>query len=259
VLGPPDSGTNLLGSLLKLNFPKMTIRAADKLVFKHSIPQQGADKFVQNLLNALGNAKGNALGNAHVIVMTRSPVSQLGSWLKAPYLFSECVDKFVNNSMSDQHCQPDLHRVGREDLDLGSAGDLPAQFDSVSDIYNQYMHFYEELGSQDFGLSSVTLVAYEDLVLSVEGAMSAIADRTGWKIDGQVKADLESAKSHGDSNGWKEAVEKIQHRTYLASIDEDQRARFCAGLDTGPWREWQESRHENPFVQSRIPYWSDCS
>jgi len=78
----------------------------------------------------------------------------------------------------------------------------------------------------------------------------------GWEVHHDVK--VKDTDSSGDGNGLSSAVEKLQHRDYLADITTEELNRFCAGLSSKPWHKWAETNHPNQFVDGSFTYWSDC-
>merc|ERR1719343_1213360 len=163
----------------------------------------------------------------------RSPVSQLTSWIKAPYFLDECVRAFQSGKPAS--CKKGYRMAPWYYKEKPVKWDFGDSFTSISDVYSRYLRFYKYIQEHKLDLlggcfKSVTLMTYEDLVLNTEKKIAEAIQNMGWSSTGEFQDYVDSAKIEL-GNGKLTAIKKIQQRTYLTNLTRDDRARFCSGVD----------------------------
>ena len=88
MLGAMDLGTNLLHQVMFDSWPNSVCLVPHTLAWKHAAT--GVDEIYTELSTQLGAEN---LSKTVVLHTMRSPVSQLASWIKAPYDLHKCVDR----------------------------------------------------------------------------------------------------------------------------------------------------------------------
>ena len=93
VLGAFDSGTNLLHQMMFRSWPDSVCLVQPSFVWKHAAT--GVEDIYNHLRSQLG---AESLRNTVILHTLRSPVSQLASWLRAPYGLTMCVHSLVSKN-----------------------------------------------------------------------------------------------------------------------------------------------------------------
>jgi len=208
LLGPFDSGTNLFRLSVNTNFPQLKDAPVD--VWKHSLSGSNAitTAYQQHMAPL-------PLKSMVLVMMVRSPLSQISSWKKAPYNLGPCVADKAYADMS-KACQARMNCMqglcGEDDPNLPFHS-----FASVADIYNQYLHQYQQLQKEN-KFKHIMLVTYEDLVLNPQDVMKKFAHAMDFVVAEQVVAVDEPSKDHGDPVGRAEALAKLKSRPWLAEM-----------------------------------------
>eukprot|EP00403_Amphidinium_massartii_P010027 CAMPEP_0178410246 /NCGR_PEP_ID=MMETSP0689_2-20121128/20879_1 /TAXON_ID=160604 /ORGANISM="Amphidinium massartii, Strain CS-259" /LENGTH=337 /DNA_ID=CAMNT_0020031413 /DNA_START=70 /DNA_END=1083 /DNA_ORIENTATION=+ len=244
MLGPQDSGTNLLHALLRQNYPTQICLIKDA-IWKHA--NSGAESIYKRLHASLGPE----LGNIVLLHTTRSPLSQVASWRKAPYELETCVTKHI--------LKPCAARMSAmEDRAVISAphqNDL-IQFASVMDVYNKYMEEYATLHKLG-GFKDVVAVTYEDMVYSPQQVLEDIVSHFDHVAQpAEFRMISTAAKSHGYAVGREDALKKLQQRTYMTEFSPQLKEKLCGLLD----KDLVQGIVQGQYLEStkRRSYLSDC-
>jgi len=136
LLAPQCAGSEWLDDLLHLNFPEKvyeleTVEHENLLVWKHSLPSRSTARFAKQLVEAFKPDR------VRLLLLSRSPVSQLTSWMHNPHTLEPCVDSFLANEDTCTVLSGNPHHAKVEDY--------PEQVMSIADVYDRYMSFYHEL------------------------------------------------------------------------------------------------------------------
>jgi hypothetical protein len=207
IMGPFDSGTNLLKEMLVRNWVG---EKWQQCLWKHSVSPDPEE--VHNFMQKWCSP------NISVLMMTRSPLAQLASWKKAPYKFKNCL-----NNLSDPCYAP----IGPSRRGPGIEENYQNMTTMMS-TYNSYIRQYKVLLNK--GLKSL-MIAYEDLVMSPEATMNRVAATLGWPERSEIFTPDEPAKSHGQSHGRAEAMMALRARPWLETLSREEQQQFCSGLD----------------------------
>jgi hypothetical protein len=256
LMGPQDSGTNLMMNSLFDVWPERVLQAcqwsslpsqAHCNIYKHS------NDGVNGVYQALQKSIGNDLSDTVLVAMTRSPIAQIASWRKAPYCLKDCVNRdwqqYKNN------CSAPLSAYGCTETDCPPRGHV--EFRTTMDVYNSFMRQYKQLRN-DGRFAAVHLVAYEDLVYSPEEVMAGLQKDLHWPEkpvyleDGPI---TDPAKHSGRAQGRETAIENLKSRTHLKLLGAKAVRILCGLLDDEAVAGLTEGTYEEKV---RYPYIYDC-
>jgi hypothetical protein len=239
ILGMFDSGTNLLGALLKKNlgaemlnqmcpgsnepfFPKCHF-------WKHTPPQ---------------NVNWHDQRGLRMIALVRSPLAQFSSWIKAPYDLHTCMEGV--DWLEDQNitCTVEEWKYGKAEQ---------VKFHGPTEVWNAYTRGYHDLAAEG---ARIKIVEYENLVLNTEEVVRDIGTFLGVQI-GAFQQILEPAKGHGRPVGRELAMRKIRGMAYMKQTpwsDAQKTKGVCQNLDTSMM---EHHRVRVSHSEERL-YKSDC-
>jgi hypothetical protein len=261
LLGPPDSGTHLLVSSLQMNWPGKTQHACesqsvcDVSLWKHSMgPENDIFEHMEGCGNNLcTNKQKTNMSEAVVVIMVRSPISQMASWKKAPYSLKPCYNREWNEL--DEPCWSNTSPLCHDVVE----GCKPwmhvpesIEFDSSVDVYNRYLEEYLELKA-DKRIGDVILVPYEDLVYTPDVELSKIARAMGWEIPGEFRI-LGSKAKTDHSRDRQQALDHLKGRKWLEDAGEKNVLTICGLLNVTALSGISEGTH----TTSPQPYSQDC-
>jgi hypothetical protein len=261
LLGPPDSGTHLLVSSLQMNWPGKTQRACksqsvcDVSLWKHSIgPENDIFEHLAGCGDNLCNKKQKTnMSEAVLVIMVRSPISQMASWKKAPYSLKPCFNKAWNEL--DEPCwsntSPLCHDVVEGCKPWEHVKDS-IEFDSSVAVYNSYIEEYLEL-KKDKRIGDVILVPYEDLVYTPDVELTKIANAMGWDIPGEFRI-LGSKAKADHSRDRQQALNHLKARSWLDDAGKKNVLTICGLLNVTALSGIKEGTH----TTSPQPYYQDC-
>lgn len=251
LLGPPDSGTNLMVKLLQLNLPDhipLGSGALDRIVWKHSLSS------ATDLHGRFARRLGDHLQNTTLLIMVRTPMAQLAAWRRLPYSLEPCFKRAVDlwSTPCFANTKPDFHDItpgvhtNTQYLDSN-------MFDSSMGVYNDYVQQYLDLKSHhDFRY--VFFVSFEDLVLSPRTVVSGVAHLIGAHVpEYSVHVLGDSAKGEA-GHGRAEAIRKLQSRSFLNEIGVSVLPRLCDGIRRRPI----SNITEGTYTENPRPYTRDC-
>eukprot|EP00746_Dinoflagellata_sp_MGD_P159950 gnl/MRDRNA2_/MRDRNA2_86788_c0_seq6.p1 gnl/MRDRNA2_/MRDRNA2_86788_c0~~gnl/MRDRNA2_/MRDRNA2_86788_c0_seq6.p1 ORF type:complete len:362 (+),score=53.85 gnl/MRDRNA2_/MRDRNA2_86788_c0_seq6:113-1198(+) len=253
LLGAFDSGTHLAQVLLKQNFEleweqtcephafaiQPNIKAAHCGVWKHGL--DGANTFFDILRHKNVMPK-----DALVLMLVRSPISQLVSWRNEPWELEECMLQPLGANTS---CKAVLDWPKS-----GVKADGIREFSSAMDVYNKYLSMYQELKSRQKSFGGVALIAYEDLVLTPHETLLDIAHSFGWANPSIIKTEVMKKPAKWHSLERDAAVEKLRMRSYLSKVTSSELQNMCQGINHTLLESFQEGTH----LPVPRPYLKDC-
>ena len=194
ILGMFDSGTNLLGALLKKNLgadvlnqmcPGSDDEGYHCHFWKHTPPQDVP------------------LHDLRLIAIVRSPLAHLSGWIKAAYDLSPCISGI--NWLSDQTRICSL----KAPPGYGTVY-IDRQFNGPTGVWNAYVDGYHNLAEKG---ATIKIVEYENVVLNTEKVVRDIGTFLGVPV-GDFQQIVEPAKAHGAPVGRELAVQHIRDKTY---------------------------------------------
>mmetsp|Transcript_43286 Transcript_43286/g.124108 ORF Transcript_43286/g.124108 Transcript_43286/m.124108 type:complete len:358 (+) Transcript_43286:118-1191(+) len=233
LMGPFDSGTHLMLYSLIANWPQEMIQAClspgaldpgrepqmCRHIWKHSLVDK--DSVYRVLERSMGD-----LRNAVLVLLVRSPVSQVLSWKRDPWDLARCMNRSWEEM--GRPCVANLRAKPPASF-MGITDDADA-FQSTADVYNRYVRLYSDLASEGL-FRDVKIIAYEEMVMSPAKVLDAIAQALDWPrkdpykiLDGSQKNELGTSRAA--------AFAKIRQRTYLAAVGAEGVQRLCEGIDT---------------------------
>lgn len=258
IVGPFDSGTNLMQMLVQRNFPSVVLpchcsEASTPRFWKHS--NSGPLEFK----NAVQRAGLNPAA-VKVIVLLRSPLSQAVSWRKAPYNLEPCTAKLYDRwkfycsariAASVDLCKP------RSPFGLSTDDTRPVGFQNTIEVYNAYVRQYLSLASSGW-FSGVHIVTYEEILYQPEAVIEELARFLEAPMPVNVDICSAPAKGHGNAHGRDLALQMYRQRPWLHSIGGNVRT-FCSLIDMGLLENLTEGKG---FVAElggeALPYSHDC-
>mmetsp|Transcript_5175 Transcript_5175/g.15205 ORF Transcript_5175/g.15205 Transcript_5175/m.15205 type:complete len:304 (-) Transcript_5175:52-963(-) len=220
ILGPEDSGTNLMQYIITSNFDGLiSSQRQDGEIWKHS--NNGADNLYRELAE---NMKDQTFEETAVVMMIRSPVSQICSWKSHPYDMRSCVSRPY--AEMNRPCKPTLSAciAGHPELHR------TVEFSSTVDVYNHYLEQYQQILADKQRFMDVHLFAYEDVVYSPEDVVHVLAKVFGKPVPDVITLPEHSVKG-GAGSGRAKALEKIEKRLYLEQVSNAEKEILCQGLD----------------------------
>lgn len=248
--GTFDSGTNLFVAMAKLNFPAVDWA---KPVWKHSL--SGVDKIL-SVMKAAEESGEPAAKDTLAVVLTRSPVSTLVSWHKAPYQLTSCADRPWEEM--GRPCVGDMKCTGENDEPCDVHFDrYSINFSSTMEAYNAVMRQNQEWKNRKV-FKDVLYITYEDLVRYPETVMQKFGQAMGLSpptVGEQTTITLMEgpAKDHGDATGRLLALEKLDKRSYMQVIPETLHKMVCTGFDRDLLQEFREAT-----LEGHVSYMKDC-
>lgn len=255
LIGPEDSGTNLLSHLIEYNFGRYVevnkFRNGDGLtsllVCKHVWANaSNFQEFVKTRLASFGLHTEDVV----VFMTIRSPISQITSWNKAPYELRKCK----NMTPCEAHVGLKFPCHGRQRW-LKKWRKAWVQFQSIVDVYNMWLKF--ALDVQKFScFKSANIFGYEDMVMNPEKVVLSIARTFDLPAPPNITIPEQPAKRHGRPLNRTAALQKLLARSYLKSLPRQTLRDYCKALDLSLLSEIYEGNfHEE---SARIPYSLDC-
>merc|ERR1719343_98056 len=201
LLGMFDSGTNLLGALLKKNLgadvlnkmcPNSYKEGYHCQFWKHTPPQ---DVNWHDL---------------RLVAIVRSPLAHLSGWLKAPYDLGTCVN-YMTDWLHDQRATCSLRGSHKYN---NVTKYVDRQFHGPSGVWNAYVRGYHDLAAKG---ADIKIVEYENVVMNTEKVVRDIGAFLGVPV-GDFQQLSEPAKAHGNPVGRELAVRHIRDRTYMENL-----------------------------------------
>lgn len=263
LLGPPHTGTKLFTETVHLNWPQQMYQACgspqicDFVVWKHSL-SNASDlnrRFKAKITSSSGTA--NTLYDAQdddvIVIMTRSPISQMVAWHHQPYSLAPCFGRSFKEAGSPcfSNTSPDWHDVV-QGCDVNQHYNKSIEFNSSSDVWNAYYKQYLDMKrSQELG--PVLFVSYEELALFPSVVMRQVAKVMEWPIPEHF-AIFDGIEADGVSSR-NEIVENLTSRSFLKEVTFSERKILCAGLDKSQLVQF----YEDPHTAAHISYEFDCS
>lgn len=268
IVGPFDSGTNLMMMLIKRNFPSVAIPCNGvergchtPMLWKHS--NSGHVAF-RDAVNRLGlNPQ-----DVRVIIVLRSPLSQATSWHKAPYDITPCASRpyFAWGS-------PCSASIGAS-LDLRPTGPCPTHgsymsscrdntalvsFQSTVHLYNAYVQQYVSLASSGW-FKGVHIVAYEEILYHPNAVIEELARFLSAPMPSTIDICSAPAKTHGAAHGRDLALVIYRQRRWVNEIGPQGVQVLCSRLDMRLLANFTEG---NGLIaelgnQQALPYSHDC-
>jgi len=208
ILGPQDSGTNLLSTLIVNNFAGLKSShcvSHSECLWKHSLAGGAANIYEE----APEKLKPQKIEETSAVMVVRSPLSQIVSWKNMPYDMDRCVSR-------------PYERMNESCSALGDS------FNSTVEIYNHYVQQYRQIHAVGKFMNA-HLFSYEDMVYSTEEVIHVLAMLLGKPMPDVMYTGERSAKEGG--SGRMQAKAKIENRLYLNGISTPQQAILCQGLD----------------------------
>lgn len=259
LLGPPGTGTNLMVASLNLNWPAETLSACksnkscDTQIWKHSV--SSADELF-HAMNQWTYAEDSSMSKALVLIMVRSPISQLKSWKWNPYSLRRCLGPWRPLGGKFSRCWANTGPAYFEHTDqpLPYNANRSVWFKHGVDVYNKYLQQYNAL-LQDKRIGKVLLVPYEDLVMKPEVELNRVASAMGWPLPKSGLSFVQAkAKNFGLCKDRKLAIESLLDRTHLDFQAPYVVKSLCRLLDLGAMKGLYEGTH----TREPVPYREDC-
>lgn len=233
LMGPFDSGTHLMLYSLIANWPQEMQQAClsrgalkpgqepqmCRHIWKHSL----VDK--ESVYRVLERSMGD-LRNAVLVLLVRSPVSQVLSWKRDPWDLGRCMERPWEEM--DRPCEANLRAKPPASF-MGIASDVDV-FNSTADVYNRYVRLYSDLASEGL-FKDVKIIAYEEMVMSPAKVLDTIAQALNWPKKDSYRI-LDDSQKNELGNSRSAAFLKIQQRTYLAKVGAEGVRKLCEGVDT---------------------------
>eukprot|EP00747_Dinoflagellata_sp_TGD_P093119 gnl/TRDRNA2_/TRDRNA2_165649_c0_seq4.p1 gnl/TRDRNA2_/TRDRNA2_165649_c0~~gnl/TRDRNA2_/TRDRNA2_165649_c0_seq4.p1 ORF type:complete len:281 (-),score=15.78 gnl/TRDRNA2_/TRDRNA2_165649_c0_seq4:48-890(-) len=243
ILGPANSGTNLLARLISANLPGLQ---QTHYLWKHS------NSGTEDIYKILNLYMPQNINEMVAIAMVRSPISQIVSWKNYPYFTKYCMNR-PWESMAEPCNIKVRARRGQTDDAIGSF----VSFNSTMSVYNEYLRLYRTL-ERDGKFKHMLIVSYEDLVLHPAQVIQQVARAFDIADPGENHISIieEGAKSHGLSLGRNEALVKLRNRSYMREITQEGLRMLCGGMDRDLWEGFEEGSLGAP--NERVPYTGDC-
>merc|ERR1712176_1282959 len=169
--------------------------------------------------------------DAVIVVTVRDPISQLASWIKAPYNLGQCINKKTFALPGGTPCR--LKREMMQNQDIASEQDLREFPRGPTEVWNTYMKGYLEL--RDMKAAQVLIIPYEDIVLQYEAVIKRIFNALDLAefVPSPILSVDDPSKTHGNASTRQLAIEKIKKRPYLGEpgLTPDFVKKYCDELD----------------------------
>lgn len=225
LLGPMNSGTNLMQALIENNFD-----VTREHVWKHSV--SSVHDIYQQFQT--GRTIARKPDDTTVVMVIRSPLSWMASMKDRAYEFGQCFQPF-NDLRTGRPCNVQ-YPSWSEGTKISSA---ILHFQSRMDMWNRYVQQYQQI-VQDDKFKKAVIIPYEDIVRNTTRILDILADALELPIP-SVLEDVQgnaAAAAVGPQNGWhdnnhakEQAIKKLESRSYLQSIPEALSADLCSDLD----------------------------
>mmetsp|Transcript_63375 Transcript_63375/g.151248 ORF Transcript_63375/g.151248 Transcript_63375/m.151248 type:complete len:373 (-) Transcript_63375:80-1198(-) len=250
LLGPEDSGTNLLEHMIEVNWPgKFVSTNRADLLWKHSL-------WSEEIYSLLGKEFRN-VKKFPAIATIRSPIAQVASWRKAPYDLNMCVnrplEKLAKPCLADLGARPIGYRgwlaskfYRRQEL---------KRFNSSMDVYNEYVRQYKKMAREKH-FKSFTLIHYEDMVFTPDKIVADLAKALGMPAPQTIQLVDAPAKKVGAPVGREDALEKLTSRSYMEDMGQLGLKTLCPLVDRKQIRGMVEGKYLP--VDEQTSYLSDC-
>mmetsp|Transcript_17595 Transcript_17595/g.31782 ORF Transcript_17595/g.31782 Transcript_17595/m.31782 type:complete len:353 (-) Transcript_17595:9-1067(-) len=250
LLGPEDSGTNLLEHIIESNWPgKFVSTNKANMLWKHSLWR----KEIYSLLKK----EFKDLKRFPAIAALRSPISQVASWRKAPYDMKLCVardlDKLNTPCSADLSARPIGYRGWLKSV--GFRRTNFKSFNTTMDVYNEYVRQYKSMARERL-FKSFSLVLYEDMVFSPDRVVQELAMALGVPEPPHIQLVDAPAKKAGKPVGREVALDKLLSRKYMEDMGLVGLKTLCPSLDLS----LVEGMVEGSYLplDEQTPYSSDC-
>lgn len=225
LLGPQDSGTNLLEEMIHSNFGDQVIpthRLPSGELWKHS--NSGASDIYKVLAESMPF---QSLEKTTAIMMIRSPISQVVSWKAHPYEMAQCFEHTTFKDMGKACSAPvKARRSGR--MYFSDSKENQVWFKTHMEIHNHFMRQYRQI-QKDNKFKKAVIIPYEDAVYDPEKTVQILAEALGLPEPTEVKVVNKGAKDI--SPGRAAALKKLTTRSYLSEIDAESLKIMCGDLD----------------------------
>eukprot|EP00747_Dinoflagellata_sp_TGD_P093118 gnl/TRDRNA2_/TRDRNA2_165649_c0_seq3.p1 gnl/TRDRNA2_/TRDRNA2_165649_c0~~gnl/TRDRNA2_/TRDRNA2_165649_c0_seq3.p1 ORF type:complete len:302 (-),score=16.34 gnl/TRDRNA2_/TRDRNA2_165649_c0_seq3:6-911(-) len=246
ILGPANSGTNLLARLISANLPGLQ---QTHYLWKHS------NSGTEDIYKILNLYMPQNINEMVAIAMVRSPISQIVSWKNYPYFTKYCMNR-PWESMAEPCNIKVRARRGQTDDAIGSF----VSFNSTMSVYNEYLRLYRTL-ERDGEFKRMLIFTFEDLVMNPAEVIRQIARAADVAEPAEIRLIEQSAKDHVTNrkewkNGRNEAIDKLRSRSYLKQITKEGLRVLCSGMDRELWEGFAEGSLGAP--SERVPYTADC-
>mmetsp|Transcript_130798 Transcript_130798/g.240592 ORF Transcript_130798/g.240592 Transcript_130798/m.240592 type:complete len:412 (+) Transcript_130798:92-1327(+) len=262
LLGPPHCGTNLFAETLHLNWPEESFDACgsstdcDNVVWKHSISNASdLNRRFESAWDRRAEPAPPAYDVTYdsvIVILTRSPISQMVSWHHRPYSLAPCFERSFAEASSPcfANTSPDWHDVVKGcDVNVHSQDSI--DFNSSSDVWNTYVKQYLDMkGSQEVG--PVLMVSFEELVLDPRVVFRQLAELMGWPMPEHFSI-LDSA-AYQSTSSRDEVVQRLSSRSHLSEVTSSELEVLCSGLE----KSLLAQLYENPHASANVTYEFDC-
>ena len=251
LLGPMDSGSNLIHQLMYAAWPSQVCMESHRFVWKHALTG------VQDIYDfMLKNMTRDDFGNSVLLHTVRAPLSQFASWSKQAYELEECVSRAVQ--YWDQPCIAAMGPYHPIDGPVNFVGGTkPTLYNSTMEIYNRYLQQLAKFSDGGW-FKAVVPVAYEDMILSPGRVVNDIVkhfDGLGEVNDEDLK-DAMGEPSKVGAETSDAALQKLTDKTYLQHFSTDDMDKVCNGLTKALVEQYKAGNYLEPSRQ--VSYWDDC-
>jgi len=262
IFGAPDTGTNLITRLIERNWPGLTTARVDKApVWKHSLSDVND---IYDLLRSAPSYVWRNISNLPVIITVRSPISQVASWLKAPYFLKDCVyrdgrgPKKTPAEMA-KACYGNTRARRVEGSMPDGSKPKPIRYSSVMDVYNRYLMQHMQM-IEDAKFRSIIMIPYEDMVYSPQMILQNISCSLGIELPRRILLVTAPAKQHGLPVTLSQARAKLENHTYInwgrPYIGKTGLQTLCPLLNASVMANLSEGNYKGDW--HRKPYTWDC-
>jgi len=268
LLGPFDTGTNLLIDTLNENYPRELEQACHLSritidndlkshcrLWKHGLNISDAtSRTGGEPVYTVIERQGLQVKDTVAVMIVRSPLATLTGWKKSGYDLAPCTRRMLWSY--DEPCSTPTIQWCRDGVHTG-CNFATKQFSSTMDAYNTYMRLYRALQNEG-KLHGAVLVTYEDLVFSPGDVVGEIAEAIGWAGRESVTIIDEPAKNHGQAHGRDLALRNLRERSWLTGVIEDRvlRKELCALIDMSLLEGLVDNKYD-PNEPS-LKYSADC-
>eukprot|EP00928_Gymnodinium_smaydae_P010414 TRINITY_DN1391_c0_g2_i6.p1 TRINITY_DN1391_c0_g2~~TRINITY_DN1391_c0_g2_i6.p1 ORF type:complete len:357 (-),score=19.19 TRINITY_DN1391_c0_g2_i6:205-1221(-) len=234
-IGLYNTGTNLLDSLLELNFPGFERHTK---IWKHSNLKYNWE-FKDSSAKVI-DVQSNY--NYSAIAMIRNPFSWFASMLKAPYDLQFCLGqnfkpKFtVRKDWLTHKCFMPCPTTGiRTPVQSSNetrqhCGNRHAKtLSSIVEVWNEWNRAY--MAATQYGFDRILVIRYEDLVMHPTKVLARIAKYLKVPMPAMPKIPEDPAKTHGNPVDRDEALRKIRNSEFMASFETKDVFWACSRLD----------------------------
>lgn len=225
ILGPFDSGTNLMEQTIKSNFPTAW-KSGEYLakLWKHGNDHGNAS----NIYASAKHLIGYNVSDIVAVALIRSPLAQVMAWKKAPYYLKPCV----NRPQTDygKPCSPALGATIWDPTIHKCMSDVYVKFGSVMDVYNSYVKLYKSI-VEEKRFSAVLIVTFEELVYDAPSVVRRLGPLLGLEALAEPVVFTSPAKKHGKAKGRVEQLKSLEDRPWLRAFSNETLMTLCCLLD----------------------------